>query len=303
LRGAAAAILGVAGLRLTEAERALFRRRAPVGAILFARNVEDPPQLRALTAELREALGEGAPILVDQEGGRVARLRPLHWPAFPPPASFEGGPAEAAQARARALGEMCRAEGLNVVCAPCLDLRLPGAHAIIGDRAFSADPREVARLGIAWAAGLRQAGCVPVMKHLPGHGRAMLDSHEALPTVTPTEDDLAPFRDVAAADPHIWAMTGHLLCPTLDAERPTTLSPAIIARLIRGEIGHRGLLLSDDLAMRALSGRPEALAREALAAGCDLVLHCTGEFGDNAAILETSPDPTEAARARLDAHA
>ncbi len=295
----AAAILGVAGPRLTAEEVALFRRRAPVGAILFARNVESPAQLSALTTELRELLGEAAPILVDQEGGRVARLRPPHWPEFPPAAAFEHGPADAAHANARAIGEACRAAGLDVVCAPCLDLRLPGAHAIIGDRAFSHDPAEVARLGIAWAAGLRAAGCVPVMKHLPGHGRATLDSHEALPVVDLAEADLRPFREVAAADPHIWAMTGHLLCPALDPERPATLSQTIIARTIRGDIGHRGVLLSDDLAMRALSGAPELLAAQALAAGCDLVLHCPGDLAENAAILAACPGLTNAAQERL----
>jgi len=295
----AAAILGVAGPRLSAEEVALFRRRPPLGAILFARNVESPGQLRALTAELHELLGERAPILVDQEGGRVARLRPPYWPDFPPAATFEGGPAEAARANARAIGEACRAAGLDVVCAPCLDLRLPGAHGVIGDRAFSEDPAEVARLGIAWAAGLREAACVPVMKHLPGHGRATLDSHEALPAVELSEDDLRPFRDVAAADPHIWAMTGHLLCPSLDPELPATLSPAIIARTIRGEIAFRGLLLSDDLAMKALSGAPEALAERALAAGCDLVLHCPGDLAENAAMLARCPPPTDAARERL----
>lgn len=295
----AAAILGVAGTRLSDEERALFRRRPPVGAILFARNVESPPQLRALTAELREILGERAPVLVDQEGGRVARLRPPHWPEFPPAARFENGPEEAARANARAVGEVCRAEGIDVVCAPCLDLRVPGAHGIIGDRAFSDDPNEVARLGVAWARGLRDAGCVPVMKHLPGHGRAALDSHEALPTVEVTEDDLAPFRAVAAADPHIWAMTGHLLCPALDPERCATLSPAVVSRAIRGEIGHRGVLLSDDLAMKALSGAPEDLAEAALAAGCDLVLHCPVDLAGNAALLDRCPAPTEAAWERL----
>ncbi|MBY0336992.1 MAG: beta-N-acetylhexosaminidase [Acetobacteraceae bacterium] len=293
----AACILGVSGPRLTPDEVALFRRRPPAGAILFARNVQDPAQLLALTAELRDLLGEAAPILIDQEGGRVARLRPPHWPSFPPAAQFEGGPEAAARANARAIGDICRAMGLDVVCAPCLDLRVEGAHAIIGDRGFSADPAEIARLGSAWAEGLREADCTPVMKHIPGHGRALLDSHEALPRVTATEEDLAPFR--ALAGRNLWAMTAHILYPEWDAARPATISPSIIARIIRGEIGHDGVLISDDLAMKALCGRPDDLARAVLEAGCDLALHCPGVFEENAAILDSCPPLAAAALERL----
>jgi beta-N-acetylhexosaminidase len=178
-----AAIVGIAGTTLSAEEAALFRRHRPLGAILFRRNVESPAQVAALTAALREELGAEAPILVDQEGGRVARLRPPTWTAFPTPASFEAGPEAAAEANATMLGMECAAVGLDVVCAPCLDLRLPGAHEVIGDRAFSADPAEVARLGFAWASGLQAAGCIPVIKHIPGHGRALVDSHESLPRV------------------------------------------------------------------------------------------------------------------------
>lgn len=297
MRGPAAAILGVGGPRLTAEEVALFRRRPPAGAILFARNVESPAQLLALTTELRDLLGESAPILIDEEGGRVARLRPPHWPAFPPPAVFEAGPAEAARANAAAIGTVCRAMGLDVVCAPCLDLRIDGAHAIIGDRGFSADPAEIARLGTAWAEGLRDADCTPVMKHIPGHGRALLDSHEALPTVRATEEDLAPFR--ALAGRNLWAMTAHILYPEWDEALPATLSKPIIERIIRGEIGHDGVLISDDLAMKALNGRSNDLAAAVLEAGCDLALHCPGTFADNAAILESCPPLTDLARERL----
>lgn len=295
------AIIGLAGLRLTAEEATLLRRHRPLGAILFARNVADPAQLRVLTAEIREALGADAPILVDQEGGRVARLRPPHWRAHPPAASFEKGLAEAARATAAAIGAECRAVGFDVVCAPVLDLRLPGMHQVIGDRAFSADAAEVTRLGGAWIAGLREAGVQPVMKHIPGHGRAMLDSHAALPVVTATRAELAadfaPFQ--ALGTPDLWGMTAHILYTALDEARCATLSPAVISRVIRGEIGFDGFLLSDDLGMKALSGTLPALAEAALAAGCDAVLHCSGVLGESQAVLEACPPFTEAALRRL----
>ncbi len=286
---------------------ALFRRRRPLGAILFRRNVEAPAQLAALTAALREELGGDAPILVDQEGGRVARLRPPHWAAYPTPASFEGGPAAAAEANAALLGAECAAFGLDVVCAPCLDLRLPGQHQVIGDRAFSADPAEIARIGAAWVRGLQSAGCIPVIKHIPGHGRALVDSHESLPRVdAPAADlaaDIAPFRDLAGCgDPaSLWAMTAHILYAAWDAQRPATLSPVVIERVIRGEIGFDGVLVSDDLAMGAMGGLSDDLAGAAIGAGCDLVLHCTGVLAETAAILEACPVLSDQAARRLDA--
>jgi len=296
-----AAIIGVAGLRLVAKEATLLRRHKPLGVILFARNVADPAQLRALTAEIRECLGHDAPILVDQEGGRVARLKPPHWRAHPPGASFEHGPALAAQAAAAAIGTECRAVGLDVVCAPVLDLRLPGMHKVIGDRAFSAEPAEVTRLAGAWIAGLRQAGVQPVIKHIPGHGRATLDSHEALPVVTASRAELAadfqPFQALGAAD--LWAMTAHILYTALDDALCATLSPRVIAEVIRGEIGFEGFLLSDDLGMRALDGALPALAQAALGAGCDAVLHCSGVFAESLAVLEACPALGERAGVRL----
>lgn len=281
------AIIGLAGTALTAAEAALLRAERPLGVILFRRNITAPEQLRALTSAIRDILGAATPILVDQEGGRVARLRAPHWPEFPPPATFENGPAEAARANAEALARVCAAEGLDVVCAPCLDLRLPGAHAVIGDRAFSADPNEVARLGAAWVAGLRAGGVQPVIKHIPGHGRATLDSHAALPVVTADRAtlaaDFAPFRALAAPD--LWAMTAHILYPALDPAHCATLSRPIIDGVIRGEMGFTGFLISDDLAMRALSGTPGELTAAALAAGCDAVLHCSGVLAESAAVL------------------
>jgi beta-N-acetylhexosaminidase len=287
------AIIGLSGLTLTAEEVALLRAERPFGIVLFRRNVDTPAQLRALTASLRDLLGEATPILVDQEGGRVARLRPPHWPVFPAPAQFEGGPAEAARANAEALARCCLAEGLNVICAPCLDLRLPGAHDVIGDRAFSADPNEVIRLGAAWIEGMRAGGATPVLKHIPGHGRAMVDSHFDLPVVTASraelEQDFAPFRALAAPD--LWGMTAHILYPALDEALCATLSPRIIAEVIRGEMGFTGTLISDDLAMKALQGSPGALAAQALAAGCDAVSHCSGVLEDSAAVLAACPAP------------
>lgn len=296
-----AAIVGIAGTALTAEEAALFRRHRPVGAILFRRNVDNPGQLAALTAALREELGAEAPVLVDQEGGRVARLRPPHWTEFPPPAQFENGPEAAAAANAALLGAECAAVGLDVVCAPCLDLRLPGQHAVIGDRAFSADPAEVARLGAAWVHGLQAAGCIPVIKHIPGHGRALVDSHENLPRVEASEADLAadiaPFRALAGSG--AWAMTAHILYTAWDAIRPATLSPRIVGEVIRGEIGFDGVLVSDDLAMGAMRGLSNDLAGAAIGAGCDVVLHCTGVLEETAAILADCPALSESAARRI----
>ncbi|WP_408611996.1 glycoside hydrolase family 3 N-terminal domain-containing protein, partial [Falsiroseomonas oryzae] len=263
--------------------------------------MESPAQLAGLTAALREELGAEAPILVDQEGGRVARLRPPHWPAYPVPASFEGGPDAAAEANAALIGMDCAAAGLDVVCAPLLDLRLPGAHDVIGDRAFSADPVEVARLGAAWVRGLQSAGCIPVIKHIPGHGRALVDSHESLPRVAASAADLAadiaPFRDLSGCG--AWAMTAHILYAAWDAARPATLSPRVIDGVIRGEIGFDGLLVSDDLAMGAMRGLSNDLAAAAIGAGCDIVLHCTGVLAETAAVLGTCPVLSDRAAARL----
>jgi beta-N-acetylhexosaminidase len=296
-----AAILGVAGPRLSAEERALFRARPPMGAILFRRNVETPAQLAALVAELREVLGETAPILIDQEGGRVARLGPPHWPRLPPLAAFAGGPEGPAEAHGGTIGRMCAAVGIDVVCAPVLDLRLPGAHAVIGDRAVSADPAEVARIGGAVLRGLQAAGVQGVLKHIPGHGRACCDSHEALPRVTAGEEDLAadiaPFAALAGSG--AWAMTAHILYEVWDDRYPATLSRRVIGRIIRGVIGFGGPLLSDDLAMRALSGDPGTLAEAAIAAGCDAVLYCPGDAAGNAAVLARCPPLSEVSAARF----
>jgi beta-N-acetylhexosaminidase len=300
-----AAIVGIAGPALTDAETRLFRAHPPAGVILFARNISDPTQLATLVASLRRALPPDAVLMVDQEGGRVARLRPPHWRAHPPAAAhgtlFARSPASglrAAWLTGAVIGLDCAMAGFDAVAAPVLDLGLPGAHAVIGDRALAEDPVAVARLGRAFAAGLLAAGMQPVGKHAPGHGRARLDSHLALPTVEANDlaADLLPFALNADLP---WAMTAHILYPTWDPILPATLSPAIIGPIIRDRIGFGGVLVTDDLAMRALSGAPAGLALQALAAGCDLALYCAGDVVPTADLLAACPAVTPEAAARL----
>jgi beta-N-acetylhexosaminidase len=300
-----AAILGLAGPSLRADEAALFRALPPAGVILFARNVEHPAQLRALTESLRAVLPPGAPILVDQEGGRVARLRPPHWRTHPPAAAIGRLHAQDPKRACRAawltgalIGLDCAAAGIDVVCAPVLDLRLSQTHAAIGDRAYAADPETVAALGQAMAEGLLAAGVQPVAKHAPGHGRATVDSHRTLPVVEEADldADILPF----ARNAHLpWMLTAHIRYPALDPERPATLSPAIIGQVIRGRIGFAGVLATDDLAMEALAGAPAERACAALAAGCDIALYCPGDAVGNAAVLTACPPLTPAAMARL----
>lgn len=300
-----AAVVAIAGPRLDPGEAAVLRAHRPAGAILFARNVCDRAQLAALMADLRDALPADAVLLVDQEGGRVARLGPPHWRAHPSAGRigrlFEGNERageRAAWLTGALIGLDCRTAGFDVVCAPVLDLRIPGAHDVIGDRAFGADPRLVGRVGRAFAEGMLAAGVQPVIKHIPGHGRARADSHITLPRVEIDDpsDDLAPF----AANAHMpWAMTAHILYPAWDPIRPATLSASVIGEVVRGRLGFDGVLLSDDLAMQALSGDPGALGREALTAGCDLVLHCTGVASETEALLAACSDVTERAASRM----
>lgn len=300
-----AAIVGISGSVLDPAEAALFHMHPPAGVILFARNVVDPMQLAALMAALRQALPPHAVLMVDQEGGRVARLRPPHWRAHPPAARFGALFAHNAADGLRAawltgalIGADCAAAGFDVVAAPVLDLGLPGAHSVIGDRAYAEDPNTVARLGRSVADGLLAAGIQPVGKHAPGHGRARLDSHLALPTVEASDldADLLPF--ILNADLP-WAMTAHILYPVWDTTHPATLSPVVIETIIRRRIGFEGVLVTDDLAMRALSGAPAELAQQALAAGCDLALYCAGDADPTAALLAACPDVTPRAAERL----
>ncbi len=277
------AILGISGLHLLAEERALLRAHRPRGVILFSRNIQDKQQLSELTAQLREALPPGAVLMVDQGGGRVARLRPPHWPALPAAGTLKTP--EAAYAHGLALGEMVKAAGFDVAAAPVLDLRHPGASDIIGDRAFSPDPRVVAQLGAEMARGILAAGVIPVMKHIPGHGRALVDSHLALPRVT-AADLSADFYPFAQNKNLPWAMTAHVIYEHLDPQHPATVSARVIRDIIRGEIGFSGTLVSDDLAMHALSGSPAGRALAALAAGCCIALYCPGDMAGNTQILE-----------------
>jgi len=306
-----AAIVGVAGPALAPDEERLFRRRPPAGLILFARNLIDQAQVFDLTAEFRRTVGrEDAPVLIDQEGGRVARLGAPHWRRPPAASAFAAlyarDPAAARRAaflNARLIADDLVAIGIDVDCAPVLDLPVPGAHDVIGDRAHGDTPRVAASLGRAVARGLLAGGVVPVMKHIPGHGRATADSHHALPVVEASETallarDAKPFAALAAVIP--WAMTAHIVYTAIDADRPATLSPAVI-RFIRRRIGFGGVLMTDDLAMRALSGDPARLALAAIAAGCDLVLECPGNIERTEAVLDAVPELSVAAARRLKA--
>ena len=304
-RARKAAIVGIAGPALTTDEVVLFRAHPPSGVILFARNIEDPRQLASLVAALRRVLPPQAILMVDQEGGRVARLRPPHWRTHPPAASLGalfgrrcGAGLRAAWLTGALIGHDCATACFDVVAAPVLDLAIPGAHAVIGDRALADDPASVARLGRALAAGLLAAGIQPVGKHAPGHGRALVDSHLSLPRVEANhlDADMLPF---ALNTDLPWAMSAHIVYPAWDATLPATLSPTVIAAIIRGRIGFGGVLVTDDLAMKALSGTPANLARQALAAGCDIALYCSGEPAPTADLLATCPDLTGAAASRL----
>ena len=264
--------------------------------ILFARNVQSPAQLRALTTTLRRLLPPNAVLMVDQEGGRVARLRPPHWRAHPPAAKLRTP--RTAWLTGALIGLQCVEAGFDVVAAPVLDLAIPGAGAAIGDRAFAEDAATVARLGRAYAAGLLAAGVQPVMKHAPGHGRARVDSHFELPRVEANhlDADILPF---ALNTDLPWAMSAHIVYPAWDPALPATLSPAVIGAIIRGRIGFEGVLVTDDIAMKALSGTPADLALQALAAGCDVALYCSGELAPTANLLERCPPLTTSAVARL----
>ena len=305
-----AAILGCAGEGLSRDERAFFSAAQPLGFILFARNCQDPAQVSALVAECRDSVGRSdAPVLIDQEGGRVARLRPPYWREAPAPAVF-GRLArtdieqaeEAARLNARLLAEDLRLLGITVDCTPLLDLLMPGAHSVIGDRAFGKDVGTVARLGRAVVEGLLAGGVIPVVKHVPGHGRAGADSHLSLPVVDTsaailTETDFVPFAALADAP---WGMTAHIVYSALDGERPATASPRIIKDTIRGQIGFDGVLVSDDLSMKALAGDFTERADSALAAGCDLVLHCNGDLVEMRSVMEGTAELTPAAAARVE---
>jgi len=275
-------IVGLSGPALTSEEAAFLRRTSPCGIILFARNVQTPQRLRKLVDDAKTEIGRHpALVLIDQEGGRVQRLRPPHWRALPAAARYDTLDDEAAPA-ARAVAQLTardlRTCGINTNCVPCADLAVEGADAIIGDRAYASHPDRVAELAGAVAHGHLAAGVLPVLKHIPGHGRAGKDSHLALPVVDTSRqeldrNDFSAFRQLAALPA---AMTAHVVYSDIDPEAPATVSSKIIAEIIRGAIGFDGLLMTDDLSMHALSGTLAERSRASLAAGCDVLLHCNG---------------------------
>ncbi len=303
------AIFGLSGLTLTDDERAFFRDSKPAGYILFGRNIENREQLRRLTDDLRSLDGRAnLPILIDQEGGRVARMKSPEWPDFPSGAAFdalyERAPAsaiEAARLNAMALASMLSEVGITVDCLPLLDVRQPGASDVIGDRALGSEPMRVAALGRAILSGLQDGGVVGIVKHIPGHGRAMLDSHEELPVVSASDrdlqSDLAPF---AALRDAAMAMTCHVVFNAWDPDRPATLSPLIIDSVIRQRIGFHGLLMTDDLDMKALSGDVPTRAAAAIAAGCDIALNCWAKMDDMVGIANALGPIGEKALSRLE---
>ncbi len=290
------AIYGCAGTALSADERAFFREARPWGFIVFGRNVESREQLLALARELRECLDDAAaPILIDQEGGRVARLKPPQWRVSPAAARFgavhatspEAG-REAVYLNARLIAyELCEV-GINVDCLPVLDIPVEGADAVIGDRAFARDPSTIIDLGRAAIEGLIEGGVLPVMKHIPGHGRATADSHLALPRVATGVEELSAtdFVTFRSLNQCPMAMTAHVIYDAIDPQRPATTSPKVIRDVIRGEIGFDGLLMSDDVSMNALSGPISVRAKAALFAGCDVVLHCNGKMEEMREVAE-----------------
>jgi len=302
-------IIGISGPVLLPEESAVLRAEAPAGIILFARNIENPTQLSALMRDLRAALPGETAFMVDQEGGRVARLKPPHWRAHSPARAIGALHAHNAQAGLRAawltgalIGLQCRAAGFSVVAAPVLDVAAADGHNVIGDRAYGADPAAVAALAASMARGLLAAGVQPVGKHAPGHGRARADSHLELPILADvTASDLLPFRENAWLP---WMMTAHIRYTARDMLNPATVSPAIVAGIIRADtpgLGFTGVLTTDDLAMGALSGSPGERAARAIAAGCDIALHCSGVLAESADVLAALPEISSAAAARLTA--
>ena len=302
-------IFGLSGLELSPAERSFFTAAEPAGYILFKRNIATRAQVRALTDSLRALSGrDDVPILIDQEGGSVARMRPPEWPAFPAGPAFDRlydiapiSAIEAARANAEAIALMLAEVGINVDCLPLLDVAQPDTTEAIATRAFGSDPMRVAALGKATLDGLQRGGVVGVVKHMPGHGRAKLDTHYHLPTVTATdaelEIDLQPFARLSDAP---MGMTSHIVFEAWDPARPATLSPIVIEQIIRQRIGFDGLLMTDDIDMKALSGTAGDKAAGSIAAGCDLVLDCWGRMDEMEDIAARLGEISAISRARLD---
>lgn len=307
------------GPQLSDEERAFFSDAQPFGYILFdkngARNIQTPDQVKALTDSLRDLAGWNCPILIDQEGGRVQRMKAPHWRNYPHARDF-GETAEhdlAAALDSLRFNSLQMAQdlidcGINVNCTPCVDVLSDETHDVIGDRSFSSDPEIVSRLGLSVCRHYLNVGVTPIIKHIPGHGRGAADSHLELPVVKSGSDDLTaydfkPFADIAASDvgATVWAMTAHIQYPALDVEKPATISPGIIQDTIRGTIGFDGILVSDDLDMKALApyGAPPEMGVEALAAGCDLLLHCSGDLNMMRQIAGKLPKISDKTRKRL----
>jgi beta-N-acetylhexosaminidase len=304
-------IVGLAGRQLAAEERSFLRSAQPWGVILFARNIGTPDQVRALIGDIRQALGRAdAPVLVDQEGGRVQRLAPPHWPQYPPGAAYgrlyERRPAlgvAAARLGARLIAADLAALGISVDCLPLADLPVPGADSVIGDRAYGNSLEQVVAIGAALVEGLRDGGVLPVLKHIPGHGRAGVDSHHKLPVVTtdrPTLEatDFAAFRRLARLP---LAMTAHVVFTAIDPVAPATISATMVREVIRGSIGFDGLLMTDDISMEALDGSFGERSAAAMSAGCDVVLHCNGRLDEMQAVAAAVPVLERDARRRAEA--
>ena len=307
---ARAFITGLAGLTITANERAFLREAQPWGLIVFKRNVSTPEQLSELTESFRDVVGREAPVLVDQEGGRVQRLGPPHWPVYPPGARYgelyDREPASGLAA-ARLAGHLIAADlkavGIDVDCLPIADVPVVGGDPVIGDRAYGSTPAKVAAIAAAVAQGLLAGGVLPVLKHLPGHGRATADSHHQLPVVdtdraTLEATDFAAFRPLAGLP---LGMTAHVVFSAIDRLAPATTSVTMVQQVIRGFIGFRGLLMSDDVSMNALAGSLAERSRAALAAGCDVVLHCNGDLNEMVEVAGASPMLMGEAARRADA--
>jgi beta-N-acetylhexosaminidase len=303
-------ITGVAGVALTDVERSFLREAQPWGLIVFARNIGAPDELRRLIGDFRGIVGHDAPVLVDQEGGRVQRLGPPHWPKYPPAAVYgqlyQGDHARgiaAATLGGRLIAADLYGVGIDVDCAPVADLPVAEADPVIGDRAFGTEPSAVVAVAGAFARGLIEGGVLPVVKHMPGHGRATADSHRQLPVVrtdraTLEVSDFAAFRGLADLP---MAMTAHLMFTAIDPVAPATASAAIVHDVIRRAIGFAGLLMSDDISMGALSGSLGDRTRAVLAAGCDVVLHCNGDMAEMRAVAAAAPRLQGEAARRADA--
>jgi len=291
-------ITGVAGPALTDGERAFLREAQPWGLILFSRNIAGPDPLRRLIAEFRATLGRDAPVLIDQEGGRVQRLGPPHWPSYPPGAAYgalydrdRAAGLAVARLGARLIAADLSCLRIDVDCLPIADVPVAGADPVVGDRAYGNDPDKVAAIARAIADGLVEGGVLPVLKHIPGHGRATSDSHERLPVVDADRETLEatdfaafrPLRDLPLA------MTAHVVFSAVDPVAPATTSPVIVGDVIRDSIGFEGLLMSDDISMGALSGSLAERASAAIAAGCDMILHCNGKMPEMRAVAEAVP--------------